>query len=70
MQGLTLGAAVIRRAKTPLSEAAGQIRFERVKIAPNTKRVPLPAMIYAENFTARFSPKRTEMRLKKTVLNR
>ena len=55
---LTLGSGwSFGGAKTPLSEAAGQIRFERVKIAPNTKRVPLPAMIYAEKLHGAFLAK-------------
>lgn len=35
-------------ATTPITEAAGQIRFDRVKIDSNTRRVPLPSMIAAE----------------------
>lgn len=55
---LTLGSGwSFGGAKTPLSEAAGQIRFERVKIQPDTKRVPLPAMIYAEKFHGAFLAK-------------
>ncbi|HQU84675.1 MAG TPA: glycosyl hydrolase [Pyrinomonadaceae bacterium] len=52
---LTLGSGwSFGGAKTPLSKAAGQIRFERVKIDKNTKRVPLPAMIYAEELNGVF----------------
>ncbi|HEY8561962.1 MAG TPA: glycosyl hydrolase [Pyrinomonadaceae bacterium] len=55
---LTLGSGwSFGGAKTPLSEAAGQIRFERVKITPGTKRVPLPAMIYAEKLHGAFLAK-------------
>lgn len=55
---LTLGSGwSFGGAKTPLSEAAGQIRFERVKIDKNTKRVPLPAMIYAEQLHGVFLAK-------------
>jgi len=55
---LTLGSGwSFGGAKTPLSEAAGQIRFERVKIDRNTKRVPLPAMIYAEKLHGAFIAK-------------
>ena len=55
---LTLGSGwSFGGAKTPLSEAAGQIRFERVKLAPNTKRVPLPAMNYAEKLHGAFLAK-------------
>lgn len=32
----------------PLSEAAGQIRFVRTKVENNSRRIPLPSMIYAE----------------------
>ncbi|MCD9185313.1 MAG: hypothetical protein LUM44_02695 [Pyrinomonadaceae bacterium] len=55
---LTLGSGwSFGGAKTPLSEAAGQIRFERVKIDKNTKRIPLPAMIYAERLHGVFLAK-------------
>lgn len=55
---LTLGSGwSFGGAKTPLSEAAGQIRFERVKIDAKTKRVPLPAMIYAEKLHGAFIAK-------------
>lgn len=46
---LTLGSGwSFGGAKTPITEAAGQIRFERVKIDAQTERVPLPSMISAE----------------------
>ncbi|HEY0461525.1 MAG TPA: glycosyl hydrolase [Pyrinomonadaceae bacterium] len=46
---LTLGSGwSFGGAKTPITEAAGQIRFERVKIDNRTRRVPLPSMIPAE----------------------
>ena len=46
---LTLGSGwSFGGAKTPITEAAGQLRVERVKIGPKTKRVPLPSMIPAE----------------------
>lgn len=55
---LTLGSGwSFGGAKTPLSEAAGQIRFERVKIASGQKRIPLPAMIYAEKLHGAFLAK-------------
>lgn len=41
-------------AKTPISEAAGQLRVERVKIAADTKRVPVPSMIPAEKLLGVF----------------
>lgn len=55
---LTLGSGwSFGGAKTPLSEAAGQIRFERVKLAPGQKRVPLPSMIAAEKLHGAFIAK-------------
>src|SRR5215213_9133390 len=46
---LTLGSGwSFGGAKTPITEAAGQLRVERVKIDANTKRVPIPSMIPAE----------------------
>src|SRR5215203_1382797 len=46
---LTLGSGwSFGGAKTPITEAAGQIRFERVKIDNRTRRVPLPSMIPPE----------------------
>ncbi len=55
---LTLGSGwSFGGAKTPISEAAGQLRVERVKIDANTKRVPLPSMIYAEKLLGIFLAK-------------
>lgn len=55
---LTLGSGwSFGGAKTPLSEAAGQIRFERVKIDANTRRVPVPSMIPAEKLHGVFLAK-------------
>lgn len=46
---LTLGSGwSFGGAKTPITEAAGQFRVERVKIDAATKRVPVPSMIPAE----------------------
>lgn len=46
---LTLGSGwSFGGAKTPITEAAGQFRVERVKIDSATKRIPLPSMIPAE----------------------
>ena len=55
---LTLGSGwSFGGAKTPITEAAGQLRVERVKIDANTKRVPLPSMIPAEQFHGVFIAK-------------
>ncbi len=55
---LTLGSGwSFGGAKTPISEAAGQLRFERVKISENTERVPVPSMIPAEKLLAVFAAK-------------
>lgn len=52
---LTLGSGwSFGGAKTPITEAAGQLRVERVKIEPGTARVPVPSMIAAEEFLAAF----------------
>lgn len=52
---LTLGSGwSFGGAKTPITEAAGQLRVERVKIEPNVNRVPLPSMIAAEKLLAAF----------------
>ncbi len=46
---LTLGSGwSFGGAKTPINEAAGQLRVERVKIDAKMNRVPLPSMIPAE----------------------
>ena len=46
---LTLGSGwSFGGSQTPVNEAAGQLRVERVKVDANTKRIPLPAMIPAE----------------------
>lgn len=55
---LTLGSGwSFGGAKTPITEAAGQLRFEHVKIGSNTNRVPVPAMIPAEKLLAVFLAK-------------
>lgn len=52
---LTLGSGwSFGGAKTPISEAAGQLRIERVKIDSNTRRVPVPSTISAEKFLGAF----------------
>ena len=52
---LTLGSGwSFGGARTPITDAAGQLRFEKVKVATNTHRVPLPAMIPAEKLLAIF----------------
>ena len=46
---LTLGSGwSFGGAKVPINEAAGALRFERVKVDAGNKRIPLPAMIPAE----------------------
>lgn len=55
---LTLGSGwSFGGAKTPITEAAGQLRVERVKPEPGAKRVPVPSMIGAEHFLAAFLSK-------------
>src|SRR5687768_8592722 len=55
---LTLGSGwSFGGAKTPITEAAGQLRIERVKIDAGTKRVPLPSMIPAEKLMGVFLAK-------------
>lgn len=55
---LTLGSGwSFGGAKTSITNAAGQLRFERVKVDSKTKRVPLPAMIPAEKLEAVFLAK-------------
>ncbi len=44
-------------AKTPITEAAGQLRVERVKIDVGTSRVPIPSMISAEKLLGCISVK-------------
>lgn len=52
---LTLGSGwSFGGAKTPINEAAGQLRVEHVRADAGTKRVPLPAMIPAEKIIAVF----------------
>jgi hypothetical protein len=52
---LTLGSGwSFGGAKTPISEAAGAVRVERVKIDTGTKRVPVPSMIPTEKFLGAF----------------
>jgi len=41
-------------ARTPISEAAGQLRVERVKVEPGVNRVPVPSMIPAEKLLGVF----------------
>ena len=41
-------------AKTPITEAAGQLRVERVKVGSDATRVPVPSMIPAEKLLAVF----------------
>src|SRR5215213_8250542 len=54
---LTLGSGwSFGGAKTPITEAAGQLRVERVKIDASTRRVPLPSMIPAEKLLGVFLP--------------
>lgn len=54
---LTLGSGwSFGGAKTPITEAAGQLRLERVKLEPNAKRIPLPSMIPSEKLLAVFLP--------------
>ncbi|MBS1792769.1 MAG: glycoside hydrolase [Acidobacteria bacterium] len=55
---LTLGSGwSFGGAKTPITEAAGQLRVERVKIDSPTKRVPVPSMIPAEKLLRVFTTK-------------
>ena len=42
-------------ARTPINEAAGQLRIERVKVDAGTVRLPLPPMIPAEKLLAVFT---------------
>lgn len=52
---LTLGSGwSFGGAKTPITEAAGQLRVERVKLDPSTRSVPVPSMIPAEHFLGAF----------------
>ena len=52
---LTLGSGwSFGGAKTPIAEAAGQLRVERVKIGPDVMRIPTPSMIHAEKLIAVF----------------
>ncbi|MDQ3063506.1 MAG: glycoside hydrolase [Acidobacteriota bacterium] len=54
---LTLGSGwSFGGAKTPITEAAGQLRVERVKIEAETKRIPLPSMIPSEKLLGVFLP--------------
>lgn len=56
---LTLGSGwSFGGAKTPITEAAGQLRVERVKIETGTRRVPVPSMIAAEEFLGVFLSRR------------
>ncbi len=52
---LTLGSGwSFGGAKTPITEAAGQLRVERVKVNTSMKQVPIPSMIPAEKLLAVF----------------
>lgn len=52
---LTLGSGwSFGGAKTPITEAAGQLRIERVKLETGTRRIPVPSMIAAEKLMAVF----------------
>ena len=52
---LTLGSGwSFGGAKTPITEAAGQLRVERVNIEAGMNRVPVPSMISAEEFLGAF----------------
>src|SRR3954469_3372189 len=52
---LTLGSGwSFGGAKTPITDAAGQLRFEHVRVDIGSKRVPLPAMIPSEKLIAVF----------------
>ena len=54
---LTLGSGwSFGGAKTPISEAAGQLRVDRVKITPETRRIPVPSTIFAEKMLGAFIP--------------
>jgi hypothetical protein len=53
---LTLGSGwSFGGAKTPIPEAAGQLRIERVKVDAETRRLPLPSMNPAERLLAVFA---------------
>jgi hypothetical protein len=55
---LTLGSGwSFGGAKTPITEAAGQLRVERVRIDSNTNRVPVPSMIPAEKLISVWTSK-------------
>ncbi len=55
---LTLGSGwSFGGARTPITEAAGQLRFERVKVEAGARRVPVPPMIPAEKLVAVFLAK-------------
>ncbi len=52
---LTLGSGwSFGGAHTPITEAAGQLRIDRVKLEAGTRRVGVPSMIAAENFLAAY----------------
>ena len=52
---LTLGSGwSFGGAKTPITEAAGQLRVDRVKVETGAKRVPLPSIIPSEKLLAVF----------------
>ncbi len=52
---LTLGSGwSFGGARTPITEAAGQLRVDRVKVEAGATRIPLPSMIAAESFLTAF----------------
>ncbi len=52
---LTLGSGwSFGGAKVPINEAAGQLRFERIKIEANARRVPMPSLTVGEKLLAVF----------------
>jgi hypothetical protein len=55
---LTLGSGwSFGGAKTPITEAAGQLRVERVRVDSSTNRVPVPSMIPAEKLISVWTSK-------------
>ena len=65
---LTLGSGwSFGGARTPITEAAGQLRIERVKIEPGVRRVPVPSMIAAEKLVAVFLAPPNESSIGQTI---
>jgi len=55
---LTLGSGwSFGGARTPITDAAGQLRFERVKVTSDLRSIPPPAMIPSEKLVAAFLAK-------------